>query len=255
MAETPSPSYPISSVDNALRLLLLVAERSEVRTSEAALALGVGRSTAHRLLAMLQHRGLVEQDPQSKAFRVGPALVGIGLSAVRGLDVRVHLLGHMQRLRDEVNETVQLMILDGADCLFLDAIEADRPLRTSSRVGRRLPAHCTSGGQALLAELSIRELRDLLPTRTLPVLTPNSPSSRTALEDELRQVRERGYALNLGASEPDIGAVGAVVRDGLGRPRAALAVSMPLSRVGPSTLEAISVQLKVCTSAASLALV
>ena len=72
------PAYPISSVDSALRLLLLVGEQGMLRVADASRALGVGRSTAHRLLSMLQYHGFVQQDPVSRAYLAGPSLFGIG---------------------------------------------------------------------------------------------------------------------------------------------------------------------------------
>ena len=83
------PPYPIGSVDNALRLLAMLRTRSAITVSEAAAELGVARSTAHRLLGMLRHHGFVRQDPDSRAYLPGRALLEIGLSVVERLDVRV----------------------------------------------------------------------------------------------------------------------------------------------------------------------
>lgn len=225
------PNYPIGSVSNALRLLLMFRDDPLIRVSEASSALGVAPSTAHRLLAMLEYHGFVQQDPTTRGYRAGPAVIDIGLSAVRSIDVRSHLLPYMQRLCDEVDETVQLMVLEGSDCLFLDAIESRQVLRTASRVGIRLPAHTVSGGKALLAELPADRFRELYPSPRLDGRTSRSIATRAALEAELARVRDLGFAVNLGESEPDVGAVGVTVRDTLGHPRAALAISAPLARI------------------------
>src|SRR2546421_83804 len=175
--------------------------------------------------------------------RAGPAVIDIGLSAVRSIDVRSHLLPYMERLCDEVDETVQLIVLDGADCLFLEAVESRQVVRTSSRVGVRLPAHTVSGGKALLAELPLDRFRELYPSPRLEGRTPRSLRTRTALEAELARVRDLGFAVNLGESEPDVGAVGVVVRDALGHPRAARAGPGPLAPIqgqrGPELAEAL----------------
>jgi len=179
------PTYPIGSVNNALRLLLMFRDHPLIRVSEAGVALGVAASTAHRLLAMLEYHGFVQQDEETRGYRSGPALVEIGLTAVRSIDVRSHLLPYMERLCDEVDETVQLMVLEGPDCLFLEAVESRQVVRTSSRVGLRLPAYTVSGGKALLAELAPARLRELYPTSRLEVRTPRSVRTRTALEAAL----------------------------------------------------------------------
>src|SRR5215218_8429335 len=80
--------YPIASVDNALRLVLLFGESSAVRVADAAAHLGVARSTAHRLIRMLAFHGFVRQDPSSRAYVAGRALIDVGLSVVSRMDLR-----------------------------------------------------------------------------------------------------------------------------------------------------------------------
>ncbi len=232
--QNSEPAYPISSVDNALRLLLMFREQQHVRVTDAGATLGIGRSTAHRLLAALQHRGFVEQDSETRAYRAGPALAEIGLAVVREDGLREQLRSFMERLRDEVDETIQLVVLQGAEALFIETVESHRPVRTASRVGITVPAHCLSGGKAMLAELSRERLRELYPTPELPSATAFSLTTRESLEAELEQVRQHGYATNFGESEEEIGSVGVAVHDAEGRPRAGLAVSGPLSRLNGS---------------------
>jgi len=257
MQNNPAPTYPISSVDNALRLLLLYRERRLIRVTEAAEARGVGRSTAHRLLAMLQHHGFVEQDPETRAYRAGAALAEIGLATIREDGLGEHMRPYMERLRDEVNETIQLVVLQGANGLFIETVESHRPLRTTSRVGIVVPAHCLSGGKALLAELPREQLHRLYPSPEIPAATPHSIASRDELEAHLAEVRERGYATNFGESEQEIGSIGVALHDADGRPRAGIAVSGPLSRVNEtraSEVEAIVAALHRTVQDASTAL-
>ncbi len=225
------PRYPINSVDNALKLLLMFREQQVIRVSEASATLGVGRSTAHRLLAMLEYHGFIQQDADTKAYRSGPALTEIGLAIVHSIDIRAQLRPYLERLRDELGETVHLMVLQGTDALFLDSVESSRALRTSSRIGRTYPAHATSGGKALLAELPPEHLDELYPTGKLPPGTPRSLRTKAELERELRLVRKRGYGSNRGETEPDVGAVAVAIKSSLNRPSAAIAVSAPLSRL------------------------
>jgi len=231
MQNSPPPAYPISSVENALRLLLMFRRQRLVRVTDAALALGVGRSTAHRLLATLQHHGFVEQDSDTRAYRAGPMLAEIGLAIVREDGVRTHMRPFMERLRDELNETIQLVVLQGAQGLFIETVESHRPLRTASRVGITVPAHCLSGGKALLAQLPRERLHALYPEPQIPRATPHSIATRDDLEADLDEVRRRGYATNFGESEEEIGSIGIAIHDAGGQPRAGLAVSGPVSRV------------------------
>jgi DNA-binding IclR family transcriptional regulator len=248
------PAYPIGSVDKALRLLLLFREHPVLRVTDASEELGVVRSTAHRLLAMLQHHGFVVQDPVSKAYRSGPALVDIGLAVVRDMDLRSQLHPYLEQLVAAVGETAQMMVLRGTEILFVDSVESEKALRTSSRVGNTLPAHCTSGGKALLAELDPAAVRRLYAGRRLEKPTPRSIGSREALERELERVRERGYATNVDESEVDISAIAAVVRGRLGQPLASLAISAPTSRLGAAERERAAAHVVRIARAASDAL-
>jgi len=224
------PRYPISSVDNALKLLLLFREQRTIRVAEASESLGVVRSTAHRLLAMLQYRGLVQQDLDTKAYAAGPALVDIGLSVVRRMDLRRHVHPYLERLSSELGETIHLMTLVDGDCLFIDSVESPKAVRTSSRLGLTFPAHATSGGKVLLAELTPTRLAELYPSEQLAGLTSRSITTRDELLRELETVREQGYGMNRGESEDDLCAVAVLVRNAFGQARGAIAVSTPLSR-------------------------
>ena len=226
-----APTYPIESVDNVLRLLLMVAERKQVRVSEAAAGLGTAVSTAHRLLAMLVHHGFAAQDPESKAYRAGPVLLRVGLLATRGMEVRRLILPYLERLRDESGETAHAAVLQGDEMLFIACVESPNALRVASRVGTLMWAHCTSIGKAWLACESDDFLRGLYPSPKLPALTERSITSRSALMTELKGVRSAGYARNDGESEPGVGSVSAAVRQRDGRPLVSISVSVPLVRM------------------------
>jgi IclR family acetate operon transcriptional repressor len=238
--EPAKPNYPVESVDRALALLLLLRDRKSMSVSEASRAVGVAPSTAHRLLAALQYRGFVAQDPLTKAYGPGPVLLELGLSVVRGLDIRAQARPVMERLVREVGETAHLAILRGSDILFIESIESDKALRVANRAGMTLPAHATAAGKALLAGLSAAELTALYPVDNLPHSRPRAHTTRAALEQELASVRARGYATNFDESEPDVSAVAAAITDRAGRVRAALTVSAPLSRLDEAQVTRIA---------------
>jgi DNA-binding IclR family transcriptional regulator len=245
------PAYPIGSVDNALRLLAMLRTRSAITVSEAAAELGVARSTAHRLLGMLRHHGFVRQDPGSRAYLPGRALLEIGLSVVERLDVRVAARPVLEALSRELRETVHLAVLDGGDCLFADSVESTATIRVSSRIGAVMPAPCTAAGKAMLAALEPAEVRARLGGRRPRRMTERSLSSVAALEEELAGVRARGYATNLGESEAGLCAVAAAIDGG----RAAITVSVPGTTIEPARLEEIAAAVRRAAAVASEALV
>jgi len=227
------PQYPIESVDNALRLLLLFAEQPRIRLTDASTYLGVASSTAHRLLAMLQYRGFVRQDGASRAYEPGTALATIAFATIRQLDVRARVHPILERLSAELGETVHLGRLEGAQVHFLDSIESTRAVRVGGRMGRSSPAHCTSTGKALLSQLSTEELHGLYPNEELGGLTDRSLTSRKALEKDLKASRRRGYAASAQESEEGVTSV-AVPVAGQGGVRYAVNASVPVHRMSTS---------------------
>src|ERR1700743_3583161 len=143
-AGMPVPQYPIESVDNALKILLLLGERNELRLTEVAEYLHVATSTAHRLLAMLQYRGFMRQDPRTRAYLPGTALTGVAFSILQRYDVRDVLRPFVETLNRDLGETVHLAILDGSTVRFIDAIESPKATRVTSPLRRHRDPHRTA---------------------------------------------------------------------------------------------------------------
>jgi IclR family acetate operon transcriptional repressor len=241
----------VGAVENALRLLQLYREREVLGVSETARLLGVGRSTAHRLLTTLRAHGFVVQD-SARAYRVGPALRELGAAIAESGAVRARCRVYMQALCDELGETVNLVSLRGSDAVFLDSVESRRPLRVAGREGVVLPAHAVSAGKALLAALPVDVVRELYADEALAALTERTLRTRTALEAQLEIVRRRGYAVNVGESERGITAAACVIPGRAASERLAIAVSAPSSRVHDDD-DLLAVAQAVCACAENLA--
>jgi DNA-binding IclR family transcriptional regulator len=231
-ADSLAPQYPIESVDNALKLLLLLGEQPQIRLSEATRYLGVASSTAHRLLAMLTYRGFVRQDPVSKAYLPGPSLTGVAFAIFSRIDIQGAARSIMRSLSDQLGETIHVGMLDGASVRFVAAVEGPAAVRVASRLGRTMPAHCTSTGKVMLAQLSQPELRALLPDEQLERITAASIGSRAELEAELLRIRGRGYAINREESEEGVASVAVPIPTRAPGLRLALNAAAPQHRLG-----------------------
>jgi DNA-binding IclR family transcriptional regulator len=243
-AASKSPTYPISSVDNALRLLLLFRERDAVRLTEACAYLGVAHSTAHRLLAMLVHHGFVRQDERTRAYRPGPMLIEIGLAVVQKMDVRTQARPFLEEIAATFEETIHLVTLEGTNVRYIDAVESTRALRVAPRTGSVLPAHCTSAGKALLAELADDAVQRLYAAPgALTQMTDLSLSTMAQLTGALAEVRANGYATNYEESEEDVGSVAIALRDQHGDAVAAMAVAVPTTRLNQNARRQIAAAL------------
>lgn len=224
------PAYAIDSVDNALRIILMLRDRPRLRVTDASRELGVARSTAHRVFAMLAYHELLVQEPKSRAYTAGPALLEVGLAAVANIDVRAAARPVLEQLSAEVGETVHLVIAQGANVLFVDSVESSRGVTVSSRLGDLIAAHRVAAGKALLAELSTTELRVLYPHERLVQETRRSLRTRSALERELTRVRRDGYATNRGEHEEGVIAIGVAIQDRRGDSVAGLSIATPEHR-------------------------
>jgi DNA-binding IclR family transcriptional regulator len=193
-----APAYPIGSVDNTLRILLLLRDRKRLSIADVAAELGVARSSAHRLMAMLSYYDFVRQDPADRSYGVGPALVDIGLSAARALNIRVLARPVLERLADTTQLTAHLVSPRGTDVLFVEGVESQRPIRAALCTGSTLPAHVVGAGKAILATLTNDELRKLYRDAAPAAVTERALSSVEALLREVKDVRCRGYAVNRG---------------------------------------------------------
>jgi IclR family acetate operon transcriptional repressor len=216
----------LTSVDNALWLLQLVAERQALRVSEAADLLGVARSTAHRLLSALRRRDFLMQDRPNGVYRPGPALHAIGMVAISRLDIRRIAQPVLEQLRDKTKETASLAVLEGTMIRFVECYEG----LSTVRIGRH--AHASAVGKAVLAALPDGELERRYPGEDLPAPMPASITSRRELMRELTQVRRQGYALNWEESSEGVAAVAVALRDSAGTPLASISVSVPSMRLG-----------------------
>ncbi|NLU74310.1 IclR family transcriptional regulator [Streptomyces sp. HNM0575] len=245
------PQYPIESVDNAMQILLLLGERSELRLTEVAKYLGVASSTAHRLLAMLQYRGFIRQDARSKAYVPGSALTGVAFSILQRFDVRQQLRPFLEELNQETGETVHLGVLDGATVRFIDAVESPRAVRVASRLGRSMPAHCTSTGKAMLTTLSTAQLHLLYPEEELPGLTEHSVRSRSDLEKEIAVIRRRGYATSSEESEEGVSSVAVAFPGEVPSMPLAFNTAVPLGRVSRTDVKRIGELLRTTVDRAS----
>ena len=251
MTARAEPKYPIESVDNALRLLLLLRSAPLLSVQQASVELGVAPSTAHRLLDMLRHRGFVEQDPDTRAYRAGPVLTEVGLSAIKELDIRRAVRPHLEQLVAEIRETAHFTVLRAATVLFIDGVESPHILRAAARVGHSLPAHATAAGTVMLATLPEEMLLELYPEERLESLTKRTVTSRRALFRRLTDVRECGYSVNDGESEDDIVAVAAAMRTGEGPARGAITVAGPATRFDAAAASrAVAMVQKTATAAA-----
>jgi IclR family acetate operon transcriptional repressor len=247
MSDPTVPAYPIESVDRALTLILAFEETDSFTINEASRLLGVSRSTAYRLLTVLEHREFVRQDKRTKSFHGGAALLRVALAAVQRSDIRVALHPLLERVVAQVDETAHLVVLQHSDAFYLDCVEGSKMVRATSRVGSSLPAHVSAAGKVLMANLPPARLDELL-SGELQAITRRSKVSTNSVRRELNKVRKQGFALNDEESEIGLRAVAVLVEAGATGTGidAAITVAGPTQRLTTQRLLEIAEILKAC---------
>ena len=219
---------PVASVDRALRILTVVGSASRgLSLDELAGRLDIPKSSLHRILAALRYRGFIAQPEPGGSYFLGTELLATAFRFYDVLDLRALIHPLLARLTGELRETTHMAVLDGAEVVYHDKIQASRTITMSSVIGGRNPAHATGVGKALLAwTYPTDEAVRAWAAQWAPLkpVTPNTITSVPRLAEELAIVRERGYALDM--EENEIGVRCAAVPIFLGRPVPATAVSV-----------------------------
>ena len=180
----------IQSVDRAIDVLEYLAERDEGAVTDLAAALGVHKSTAFRLLAALEARGLVEQVSERGRYRLGFGLVRLAGATAARLDLVEQSRPVSRRLAAELGETVNVARLEGDAVVNVDQVLGGATVTTQNWVGQRTPLHATSSGKVLLATADPAERARLL-ARPLDRYTPRPSPTARDLERELARAVAR----------------------------------------------------------------
>jgi DNA-binding IclR family transcriptional regulator len=225
----PAPSG-VQSVDRAVSVLEILAQRGEAGVSEVAAELDVHKSTAFRLLGALEARGLAEQTAERGKYRLGFGIVRLAGAVTGRLDITQQGRPVCERLSEKIGETVNIAVLQEHYAVNLYQVRGPGAVGTHNWVGQLTPVHATSSGKILLAHLSEKERADVLATSGTQKLTPHTLTARTTLEKNLAEARERGYAVALEELEIGLHAMAAPIRSRDGDVIAALSASGPTYR-------------------------
>lgn len=204
------------------------AEAPEQTLSSVAERSGLTRAGARRILLTLQTLGYVESD--GKLFRLTPRILELGMAYLSSMPLW-HLAGPvMERLSEQLGESCSAAVLDGTDIVYVMRVHTHQILSVNLGVGSRLPAFCTSMGRVLLAGLAEGAVRQRLQTSERTPRTRHTVTEVGALLTEVRKARDQGWALVDQELEDGLISMAVAVRDGSGRPVAALNVSGHASR-------------------------
>lgn len=220
----------VQSVDKALMVVELLMRTGEAMTArEIALQTGINRTTGHRLLNALMHRGWIEKEPNSAAYRISLRFLVLSNHSYHQRNVLSEMRPTLERLSAISRETVHVGVLDGYSLIHVDKVDSPERVGVSSKIGTRTIAHVASLGKAILAASS-QEAIDAYISHAMRLPAPDTLLDPAWLLDDIRQTRIRGYSIDDEEDSVGVRCIGSAIIAGNGEPVFAISITGPAGR-------------------------
>ena len=232
MEKTVARAGSSKSLQKAMHILFYMGQHSpEMRIAEIASGLRLNKTTVYRLLSALERLDLVQRDPENERYRLGLKLHELGTKAVRARTLQSESRRYLKEMAHVCNEAVSLAVPGAGGVVCLERFDSPRTMITvRTPVGALFPAHCSAAGKAVLAYLS-EEAVDAIVLNNRLIRYTNHTHTRTAeLKNDLRRVRQRGYALDEQELEYGLNGVAAPVISQNARVLGAVGIAGPTQR-------------------------
>jgi IclR family KDG regulon transcriptional repressor len=219
----------VSAVSRAFAVLERLSRERSLSLEQLSRDVRLAKATSYRFLMTLQALGYARRDEHDR-WAMTLKLFNTGSRALDHLDLYAAARPVAETLAEHLGETVHMGVLDGDAAVYVLKIESTHTIRMFSRVGRRIPLHCTAIGKILLAFGEPEERAAALGGLRLEARTARTLTARVALEAELDKVRRQGFAVDNEENEHGIRCIGAPVFGHTGAVVAALSASWPTFR-------------------------
>ena len=204
------------------------SENRELTLSQIATKTGLDPGTAFRILRTLVELQYLKEVPGAKHYYLSLKVLGLGFHAIARMNPHDSARPVLRALVGQVREAASIGVLDGADVVYVDRVHAGLArLGVEVRIGSRVPVYSSAIGQALIAHLPKAERARILNLRPRVKITPNTPTSMAQLEERLKCVRDKGYALSDQEAVLGLRIIAAPILDADGLPYAAVSVASP----------------------------
>ncbi|TCO47140.1 IclR family transcriptional regulator [Kribbella antiqua] len=229
MTDAAREPYFVQSLERGLAVIRAFdADHPELTLSEVARATDLTRAAARRFLLTLADLGYVTSD--GRMFRLTPRILELGYAFLSSTGLPEIAEPHLERLVQQVRESSSMCVLDGDDIVYVTRVPTSRIMTVTITVGTRFPAHVTSVGRVLIANLPEDEIELRLERVDLRQVTAKTIATAGRLRTELRKVRDQGYAIVDQELEEGLRSVAAPVRDHTGTVVAAINIAVHASR-------------------------
>ena len=223
---------PIQVADRLFGALELLAENGSAGVMEVSSALGLNKSTAHRVLNSLIYMGYARQNEENGRYEPSLKIVDVANKVMKHVDIVQVVRPYLRKLMELTDETVHFVERDGVDAVYIDKVESYRNgIQMVSRIGSRIPLYCSGVGKAIAADLDREELEAIWKSSSITALTPHTITDLETYCEELEDVRKNGYAIDNEENEAGVRCIAVSLRDYIGRVRYAFSISAPVSRM------------------------
>ncbi|MEM1050158.1 MAG: IclR family transcriptional regulator [Pseudomonadota bacterium] len=219
-----------------------------VRFSELERISDFPKATLYRLVQTLTSQRFLHHDPDRGVYSLGVRLVRLAHAAWRQSSLAPLARPYLDRLAQDVGETVHLAQLDHGMVLYVDKRSGAEAIEMFSQAGKIGPAYCTGIGKAMLAFLDEKALEDVLPQQSFQRYTDNTLVDRATLCAELGAIRSRGYAFDREEHEPGIVCLAFPILSPGGRIEGGLSVTSTTDRKSLGDLESLAPRLRQTAS-------
>ena len=227
----------IMSVFKAYKILELFGEKNSLNFAEISERLDLPSATLYRFLSTLIVCGLLDMDPKSKLYSLGPSMIYLGNAAISSIDIVAWARPFMEKLKDETNETISLFIRKGFKKICIAKVESDLSIRYSAKIGETNYLHGGASGNILMAGMTKKELDMLESSAGFPKLTEYTVTDRKKIEEILDKTRKDGYWVSYKERRDDTAGIGVPIFNHLGQVVASLNITLPSSRFDEVTVE------------------
>ncbi|AOY77943.1 Pectin degradation repressor protein KdgR [Clostridium formicaceticum] len=186
----------IKSILRGLSVIEVLGKEKELGVTELGDALGLNKSTVFSIIKTLEFAGYLYKNPKTGKYKLSLKLYSIGREAFNHLDIIEVIKPYLEKLSNKYQETIHLVAADRREVVYIDKIESNQSVRICSKVGERLPMHCTGVGKAILAYQSDKEIEEYIREKGLTAYTKNTITEPESFRQELKNVVKNGYSLD-----------------------------------------------------------
>lgn len=230
----------VRTVERAIDILNVIrVHEGTAGISEISRALGLSKSTVHRILVALTNKGIVHKERSSNRYSLGYKLFDLAFSASRPWNFISCAMPYLEELRDQLNETVSVALRLGQQYSYVAQAVSGHSTPVTTVLGRHYPLHWGATGKAMLALVPDEELQEYISSVPLVAATPWTITDPDVLLAETRRICSLGYSVSFSEKVEGVGAVACPIRDRHGIAYGGVTIVAPELRVRNMDVQAV----------------